>query len=402
MTLLRTIAVALLAASTLSAAELRTLKGELHKGELVSLNDKEVVFEAGGKKLTLKIEEVLTLNLSDDYEKLADVKYILVELTDGSQFKCAKIELKKGDAELGLLQGQKVQVPIKQINWILNDAQNAEHQREFKEKVLTKKDVKQDAYDVVLSRNENVYNPIPGTLSDEADETGKKIDFTLRSKQKIELSLDRPVAFFFRRGANPLAKPIKCKVEDTAKNLVYASEIKQEADGYTVVTSAGATVKYPTKLVARLDYSTGKFSYLSALVPSMVKETSTEGRIDRWRRDENLDGGKIKIAGTEYAFGLSMHSTTELEYNLAGAYREFKATVGIDDDVGGDEEPAVLIVYADNKEVLKWQVSRKDKERTRQLNINIKDVDTLRIVVTTSDFLDLGKHVTLAEARVSK
>jgi len=193
-----------------------------------------------------------------------------------------------------------------------------------------------------------------------------------------------------------------CRVNDVHKNLLFAAEVKKDADGFTVVTSCGATLKYTDKQMARLDYSKGKLAYLSELTPSSVKETSTEGRVEHYKRDENLEGGKIRLGGAQYAKGLALHATTELEYDLDGEYRELTAKVGIDDDVGGGDEPVVLKVYLDNVERINWPISRKDKDKVRDLIVNVKDVQKVKIVVTTGDLLDLGKHLTLADAKVSK
>ena len=42
------------------------------------------------------------------------------------------------------------------------------------------------------------------------------------------------------------------------------------------------------------------------------------------------------------------------------------------------------------------------QERVKPISLNVKDVQTLRIVVESADFLDLGLHLDLADARVIK
>jgi hypothetical protein len=246
-----------------------------------------------------------------------------------------------------------------------------------------------------------IINPIEGTLGD-VDDKGE-IEFILPDGgEKRNIPISRPVVIYFRRGTDASAKPVVCRLHDTSKNLLFVSDLKREADGYTVVTSSGATIKYANALVAKMDFSGGKLVYLSTLPPAGVKETSSVGNVEKYRRDENLDGGKIKLAGIEYKTGLALHATTELEYDLDGEYRELKGVVGIDDDVGGVDEPAILKIFGDGVELISWAVSRKDKERARNLSVNVKDVKRLRILVTSDDVLDLGKHVTLADIRVSK
>src|SRR3954462_6024396 len=96
-----------------SAAELKTLKGESLKGELVSISDKEVILEVDGKKVSTPIPQVLHLNLKDSYEKIeANTKYAEVELIDGTLLKCSKVELIESDARLSLLNGPEVKLPL--------------------------------------------------------------------------------------------------------------------------------------------------------------------------------------------------------------------------------------------------------------------------------------------------
>ena len=71
------------AVAPVSAAELKTLKGEVIKGDIVSLSDKEIVLEADGKKVATPIDQVLTLSIKDEFETIGpDTKFALVELTD--------------------------------------------------------------------------------------------------------------------------------------------------------------------------------------------------------------------------------------------------------------------------------------------------------------------------------
>jgi hypothetical protein len=399
MTHVRTLLFLLLLALPVRASELKTLKGETIKGDVVSVSAKEIVLDTGGgKKVATAVDQILSLTFIDPVPALgADVKYILVELTDGSQLKCAKLDMKGKDANLVLLDGQKVDLPIAKISYVLNEAENPAHVKALKEKVLARKSVR----DILALKKGEIVNPVEGTLGD-VDDKGE-IEFILPDGgEKRSIPISRPVAIYFRRGADAGAKSVICRLHDTSRNLLFVSELKREGDGYTVVTSAGATVKYAQALVAKMDFSGGKLVYLSALAAASVKETSTEGTVQHYRKDENLEGNRIKLAGVEYPKGLALHATTELEYDLDGEYRELKGVVGIDDDIGGVDEPAILKIFGDGVELISWAVSRKDKERARNLSVSVKDVKRLRILVTSDDILDLGKHVTLADIRVSK
>jgi hypothetical protein len=402
MSVLRALLVVALVAPAASAAELKTLKGESLKGELVSISDKEVVLEVDGKKVGTPISQVLHLTLKDSYEKIeANTKYAEVELIDGTLLKCSKVELIEGDAKLSLLNGPEVKLPLAKLSSILNEANNEDYRKQWKEKVTSKKQVR----DILGLRRGDVINPFPGTLGDAAKE-GNRIEFVRVGGEKRMIPVETAAGFAFQRSADPTAKPVLCKFSDTSRNLIYAASISKTDEGFSVTTSAGVTINYAKEKVARLDYSKGKLEYLSRMAPLSVKESSTEGKVVSYRRDDNFDGEKkIKLAGVSYSQGLCMHSTCELEYDLNGDYRELQATVGIDEieeEVTADDGAVVLKIIGDGKELYSQKITRGDKERARPLVVNVQKVQKLKIIVTSDDVLDLGKHLALADARVSK
>jgi len=397
----RALLVLALVAPAASAAELKTLKNEILKGDLVSISDKEVVLDVEGKKVKTPIDQVVSLTVQEGSEKIPDdAKYSEVELIDGSLVKCSKVELVEREAKVTLLRGPEVKLPLASISWILNDAQNKDNREQWKEKVTSKKQIR----DILGARSGEVINPIPGTLGD-ADKEGNKIEFVTRTGKKAAISVEAVAGLYFQRGPNPMAKPVLCRFHDTMKNLIYAASVAQTDDGYTITTSAGVTINYAKDKVAKLDYSGGKLEFLSKMAPLSVKESSTEGKVVNYCRDVNFDGKDIQLAGVTYKQGLCVHSTTELEYDLGGDYREFRAMVGIDEieeEITSDDGAVILKVYGDGKEIASLKVSRKDKERAQLLTLNVQKVDKLKIVVSSDDILDLGKHLTLADARISK
>jgi hypothetical protein len=178
-----------------------------------------------------------------------------------------------------------------------------------------------------------------------------------------------------------------------------ASKLHLEDEALTITTVAGVKIDYPKRLLARLDYSTGKLTYLSDLEPIKVVETSVVDRVDHYRRDQNLDGGPLRVAQDKYDKGLALHAHTELIYDIGGQYKEFQAVLGVDPMVGGDSDVKVTI-EGDGKELFAAEVKRKDERRPVKLDVtNIKQ---LRIVVSSVNLLDLGDHLNLADAKVSK
>jgi hypothetical protein len=158
----------------------------------------------------------------------------------------------------------------------------------------------------------------------------------------------------------------------------------------------------PLASIHKLDFSKGKLAYLSDIEPSKILLSQDEERLSAFRKDTNLDGGPLRINGITYAKGLAMLATTDLEFDLKGEYREFKAIAGFDDLVGGIEGSVILEIEGDGKQLVKLELTRKDKKRDNAINLNIKDVQRLRIVVRSSNPLEFGKHLDLANAQINK
>jgi hypothetical protein len=378
------------------AAELRTLAGKAHKGEFSGADDKTLTLRTDSGPVAVSLADVLQLDLVPPGElpPLAKDPFLDVELTDGSLLHCRSFALKGKHAELQLLAGPKVEVPLAAIAYILNDAQDAKVCQTW-QGFLAKKGTR----DLVAIKSSNgLLNPLEGTLG-EGDDKGEAIAFELTSGRKVQLKLARVHGLSFLRKSNPDAPAVLCKVMDLHRDVLTASKMSLGADGLTVTTVAGATVVLPVPALARLDFSKGKLTFLSDLEPFPVKETSTEDRIDHYRRDKNLDNGPLTMAGKEYAKGLALHAYTELVYDIGGDYKEFKAVLGVDDLVGIEGQVRVTI-EGDGKELFAALIKRKDAPRP--VTVDIKGVRKLRVEARSAELLDLGNHVDLADAKVSK
>jgi len=382
--------------------ELRTLKGEVVSGDLASVSDTEVVVARGTEKRTLAVKEILQIDISQPGRLPADSRLIDVELTDGTLLHCSAFTVKGKTAELTpALTGQLVKVPLSAIANVLSDAQLDKHRKEWTARVA-----KKPQRDVVAVLKEGLPNGLEGTLG-EGDDMGKTIAFTLGSGQKIDIPLANIHGLIFFRTVDPNATPPELKLVDTYQNVVLVTNAVSTPTGLTVTTPSGCKLEYTLPQVVKLDYSKGKLLFLSDLEPIRVTETPQEELGRRYQRDRNLDqSGPLRIQGQVFSKGLAIHGETELEYDLGGEYREFKAVLGIDDDDLKTDTPDLVLlkIEGDGKELYKTSISLKDKVRSRPLTLNIKDVIKLRITVSSSNPIKLhrGANLDLADAKVSK
>jgi hypothetical protein len=381
-------------------AELTTLKGEVIEGELVSVAKDKIVFAKGDEKLEFNPEQVLQINYRPENRPKGNEKWSDVEMSDGTLLHCDQFLIKGKEVELTLLSGQKVKMPLTAVANILLAGEDEKQRKDWTARLAKKKPT-----DVLVAKN-----PVGGISAldvtfEEGSEDGKAISLTRQGDseaKQVALTREKVIGLIFVRELDPKAKAVLFKLMDTERNLVMVSETELTAEGLTVTTPSGAKIAYPTALVARLDFNRGQLTFLSGLKPDKELNPSDGEGLFRYRRNVNLDGKPLNVGGTVYTNGLALHAHTELEYNLKGEFRQFNAVVGIDPGVKGLPGPTVLKIEGDGKELLSLTMKRDDKVKAHPVALNIKDVQTLKIVVTSGDWLDLGKHLNLADAKVSK
>jgi hypothetical protein len=396
------------------------LDGKSLTGEWVGINERDVMLKVEGKQIARPLDTVLQI----DFQPMpvgAPPKeaYVAVALTDGSLFRCSKFAIKGKDATLTLAAGPQFTVPIGALTYYLNDAGNEPMAKQFREYIARSKQQRTDY--LMVKRGESL-NGLEGTVGD-GDEKGETIEFTSQG-QKRNPKLAAAQGLIFYREVDAKMAPSVCRLLDTARNEVQVAAVKQSPKGLVIDTPAGAKIEYPRALLARLDYSKGKLTFLSDMDPAEVVETCTEGpdSVQHYRRDKNLDGGQIRFGPTVYAKGVALHSHTELEFDLKGEYREFKASIGVEEAIGGGEGQTVVVrILGDGKELYSGKhfkgqrfkpadaAGKPTKPGSKSadlpalpVKLSVVNVLKLRIIVTSGDLLDLSKHATLADAQVSK
>jgi len=263
---------------------------------------------------------------------------------------------------------------------------------------------------VLVREIEGSIQGLPCTLG-EGDETGETIELTATIGGEVVTRKRKLLGvhgLIFRRTLDPKAPPIACKLLDTVQDVVMVSGVQFTAKNVTVTTPAGAKLEFPTDQVARLDYTKGRLDYLSDLEALTLV---TRSNVEDGDKPEQLhvykdvsfkpERKQIQMGGTTFAKGLALRPYSEMVFDLKGEYRDFSAVVGLEDGVGSDG-PVVLVIEADGTELVSLKLDASDKKRFQEVKRTIKDVQRLRIVVKSGDLFDLGKHVVLADAKVSK
>jgi hypothetical protein len=374
----------------LAADEVRTLTGKSATGTLTSISEQSVAVETKDGPVTVPLAQVLAIDIAPVKGVPAGVKSIGVRLIDDTVLHCQDAKFEGGNATLTLLSGVTIKLPLASMTWMLRGEDDAKMKKKFDE--LANQKIRRDR--IVILR-EGELNPLEGTLG-EADAQGKTIQFKRDGADPLPIQLERLHALIFYRPEGPAEAPI-CRVHDTDGNIIAAAKIGFKDKQWRLGTTFGTAVPLPEGSVSKVDFNMGKLTYLSDMDPTKVTERSGIGLVVRHKKDANLDGEPILI-DRRYQKGLSMHAHTELEYDLGGKFKELKGTLGIDIRTGADSQPTVSI-YCDGEKRFSETITAK---APRPINLNVKDVGTLKIVVGSRNELDLHDHVTFGDARVSQ
>lgn len=374
----------------LSADELRTLSGKGVTGTLTAIDDANIVIDSKDGPVLVPMAQVLALDLLPTKSIPAGAKYADVRLIDDTVLHCQSVVFKGNTATLTLLSGTTLTLPIASLTSYVLNADNAPVRKKFEE--LANQKVRSDR--VVILRDGEL-NPLEGTLGD-IDAQGKSIQFKRDGADPIAVQLERLHGMIFFRPEGPSEAPI-CRVHDREGNILTVAKLAYKDKAWQLTTTFGAKLPLPEGAIAKLDFNMGKLTYLSDLEPARVVERSAIGLVVRHKKDANLDG-EVILLDRRYAKGLSMHAHTELEYDLAGKFKDLKGTLGIDVRTGSDSQPLVTI-YCDGEKRFSETITAK---ATRPLTLNVKDISTLKIVVSSRNELDLHDHVTFADVRVSQ
>jgi hypothetical protein len=383
--------------------EMRTLKGEVVRGELLSVSVAEVVVAKADGKQTVPTAQVLSVDVEQAEKPTPPASYLDVEIVDGSVFHCAACEIKGKQVKLTLVSGQEVPLPLVKVSNLIRDAQDPAKRKRWNQELGRKK-----TSDVLATLNKGTISALDVKIVFFSDD-GKNLNVNIEDIGARTIPVEKVEGLIFERAADPNMPLAICKLVDVFGTVVMVQEIAIKNGEAKVTTPGGVALSVPLKLIQRFDYNRDKLKYLSELDPIKQEVKASEDFQTGPGLDVNLNGGPIRLGETTYPRGLSLRANTELVYDLRGDFREFKAVAGVDKSllekgVKGVKATAKLVIECDGRERYSKTFTPEDKEAATPFTINVKDVQKLRILVTRDDSwaVNYSCHLTLADAKVMK
>ncbi len=371
--------------------ELQTLSGETRTGSLTQLTPDAAVVKTPDGEVSISSADLLELTFVGREAKRLPRQSLRVTLTDASYLSCSTFSSTARNASLDVPGIGTTEIPVSALASVRFQPLDATVKKSWED--LLQRELKSDT---LVIRKAEVLDFLPGVIGDVDDQSVK---FLLDGE---ELTLPREKVFgliYYRRSGRKPSRSV-CGVSLATGDLLNARSVELQEDKLLTKLSAGGTLNIPVTDVRSLDFSQGKVVYLSSMEPRDVKYVSYFDIVWKYRRDQNLDGGPIRLFGKSYSRGLAIHSRTTLKYRLRGDYRRFKAVMGIDESLEGGGDVHVVI-SADGKTIYEADVTGRDKQ-PHLLDLDIADVRDLEILVDFGGDLAIADHLDLADARVIK
>ena len=400
--------------------EVKTLDGMVHRGKLAELSTGALRLDVENQLRSFDLEQVLRVSLPAAPPVIEDSGLLVVELTGGSSLHGTSFHVDGDFATCELVGVGDVRFPTSSIiavRWndaddMLDEAKASQLQKQWEEFHEAQPTSDRIVVRQTVMREGRSFTSLIGLEGVLHDVTSNVVHFQYDGEM---LEVRRPgkvegLLYYHSNRENP-PQGI-CDVLGADGSTFSAQSIQIHGDQLQLVTVADARLTLPLSRVRLLDFSRGKLVYLSDLRLESVQwkpfVSTSRGQdlLDQLyqpQRDQNFDGGPLQLRAEgkidSYEKGLAIHSRSTLVYRLRGSYRRFAALAGIDPAVGSRGH-VKLVVSGDDRPLFDGTVSGEDEPVP--LDLDITGVRRLKILVDFGDDLDIGDHLNLCEARISK
>ena len=251
------------------------------------------------------------------------------------------------------------------------------------------------AQDVLITRGPEDTKSLRGRLETLDAESGS---FAFGDRPRT-FQTDKIFGIVFATGANKQAVfPVTVELSDGS--AVSGTIQRADAEILRMATSVGPVLETKVADVVTLRVRSPRVVYVSDLAPTAER---TEGMLHRpWpvRKDRSVSAAPLSMAGRVFDKGLGVHSKTELDYLIGGAYESLVATIGIDDAVRPSGS-VIFRVLGDGK-VLFDGGALTGQDPPRDVQVDVRGVKILTLVADYGDGLDVSDYADWGGARLLK
>ena len=395
------------------------LNGSSVAGTLHSIDADELVVQSDGDMRTVELADVVMVEAQDVAATSADVPTGEILLFNGSQVAVSIGTISVQDLVAESTVAGQLTVPRSDVRAVRLAASNTDWIDQWQ--AYLKRDNSDDLL-ILKKRDGSGLDFYGGVVSGVTDE---KVEFVLDG-DPVPVPRDRVYGLVFAVQPPNNNQDLVMSLADTSRLVVRS--IQADTNELQVTTSWGQTLSLPMGRVRSIDFSSGRFHYLSDLNP--IKETyfgiHPEGSLledflktddelgqailNLWKlhRDELPMGPfgplPLTLRGKVYRKGVWLFPSCRIDYPLDGKYSMFQTLAGVDDEVAfncsrpGHPSKVQLKVLADGDEV--WNQLIEAPADPVSIALNVEGVRTLSIVVGFGDNDSACDYLDLADARL--
>jgi hypothetical protein len=395
---MNTLVLVLLMAAANPLFETRTLDGKTLTGGLVGLDAQRLRIESPQGETSLEVEKLVAISNKQPSVGAAKSNSVSVELQDGSVVVCQQYTSAAGRAKLALFDGPVLEIPVRDVVSVRLQRESEALAAEWTRLLRMKREA-----DLLVVRKDDVLDYHQGVLHDVTDDMVRfDVDGDVLPVKRIKV-----YGMAYRhRVEGELPQPV-CRVGDATGSLWSAKAIAI-SDKVELTTVTGTKVSLPIEKLVQIDFSGGKIAYLSDMEPKSVHWTpffgggKSEPAVEQFfapRQNVGFDKNPLQLGGTQYAKGLAFHSRTEAVYQLPDGFSRFHATAGIEDAVRPSGKVR-LVIRGDDKVLLETVAAGVDPPLP--IDLDVTGIRRLTILVDFADAVNVGDHLLLCDARVTK
>jgi hypothetical protein len=380
------------------AFDVQTLDGRKISGSLAELTADRLIMKTADGTVTLNAEELLDVSQIRQSANAAVSAGAWIELADGSTIVAKKYTAGDGKAKIVLMNDDLLETPVRAVCNVRLQSESNSFENQWS-RILAKK-LQSDV--LVVQKGDNLeYHQ--GVLHDINDDV---VIFQLGGED-LPVKRSKVYGLIYRHASSETPPAGTYCVTD-----VFGSHWQVGTIAFgkklNITTPTGLTLSLLPEMIVKIDFSLGKIAFLSDLKPesttwtpffSTSKNLEAMERLFAPRRDRNFDSNPLRLDGTQYEKGLSIHSRTEIIYRLSGSYKRFKAVAGIDDAVR-PQGNVRLVIRGDNNILFDTPIAGTDLPKP--VDLDISGVRRLSILVDFNGQANIGDHLDLCNARIIK
>jgi NPCBM/NEW2 domain len=376
-----------------------TVDGGAKKGALDQITAENVLLRTHDGEVKLPIDQVLSVSsTAKPAGSHAAEPKVWIELIDDSRLNGSTLTTKDNQAELAIGDDKPLALPVSAIRCVRFS--RPDDPASPKWPIIGG----EPATDLLAVRKKDAIDFMEGTVVGmTADQVMFRVD-----GETIPVKRAKVDGFTLaHKSADKLPAQIAV-IEDAAGWHLNARSLALSDGQLKIKTPAGQEFTRPIDQLVRIDFSSGKITYLSDLDPQSVAWTPYFDLADASpglaayyapRRDGGRENQPIRLGGKTFTKGLSLYSRTTLVYRLPPGMKTFRALAGIDDSVrpGGNVQ---LVISADDRKLFDQII--KGTDAPVDINLDVAGAKRLSILVDFGDDDDAGDYLNLAEARTLK